>query len=80
MKPVAPVNKTFMLSLPYTNPWTARTRLKDVLRVIVWARDNGVKVRKLRPEQIAEALARGMPRDESNKPRLRIYNSNGLED
>lgn len=74
MKPVAPVRKTFNFGLPYSNPWTARTRLKDILRVIVWARDNGVKVRRLRQDQINDVLSRQAP-DLSNKPRLRIYRS-----
>ena len=78
MKPVAPVRNTFKIGLLYTNPWTARTRLKDILRVIVWARDNGVKVRRLRPHQIEEALSRTI-KDESGKTRLRVYHS-GLDE
>lgn len=78
MKPVAPVRNTLKFGLLYVNPWTERTRLKDILRVIIWARDNGVQVRRLRQDQIDEALSRTV-KDESRTPRLKIYNTCGVE-
>jgi hypothetical protein len=72
MKPVAPVRKTFTPYLLDNNPWVARSRAKDILRIITWARDNGVKVASLTPDQISEALAGG-GRDERRTPRFRIF-------